>query len=165
MCNLPVCTCNGPPQARYHRSGFITADLVIGPNPADLTSGTAFRIFPIADQYDMQAVHMWCSNAVSEATLELWPSAPIASAEVPKNPGLVQWLALADSKQCAPMVETCLSQLLCQKSDTAVHEAMASPQLCNIIDGLRSDTKTSIISKLAGLPLGFKVLMMRDCLP
>ena len=138
--------------------------MVIGPNPVELTSGTAFRIFPIADQYDMPAVHMWCSSAVSKATLELWPLAPIASSEVPKHPGLVQWLALADAKQCAPMVETCLSQLLCQDSDTAILEAMASPHLCNIIEGLRPETKTSIIRKLAGLPLGFQVLMMHACL-
>ena len=139
--------------------------MVIGPNPVELTSGTAFRIFPIADQYDMPAVHMWCSSAVSKATLELWPSEPIASSEVPQHPGLVQWLAMADAKQCAPLVDTCLSQLLRQESDTAIHEAMASPHLCDIIDGLRSETKTSIIRKLAGLPLGFQVLMMHVCFP
>ena len=133
--------------------------MVIGPNPVELTSGTAFRIFPIADQYDMPAVHMWCSSALSKATLELWPSEPIASSEVPQHPGLVQWLAMADAKQCAPLVDTCLSQLLRQESDTAIHEAMASPHLCDIINGLRSETKTSIIRKLAGLPLGFQVLM------
>ena len=66
---------------------------------------------------------------------------------------------MADAKQCAPLVDTCLSQLLRQESDTAIHEAMASPHLCDIIDGLRSETKTSIIRKLAGLPLGFQVLM------
>ena len=136
------------------------ADLVIGPNPAELTSIAAFRIFPIADQYDIRAVHMWCSKAVDKATLDLWPSAPIASSEVPKHPGLLQWLALADSKQCAPMVETCLSQLLCQESDAAIHEAVASPHLRQLIDSLRPETKTSIICKIAGLPLGFQVLRL-----
>ena len=156
---LPVCIGNGPHRPGYDRSGNVVSDMVIGPNPVELTSGTAFRIFPIADQYDMPAVHMWCSSAVSKATLELWPSEPIASSEVPQHPGLVQWLAMADAKQCAPLVDTCLSQLLRQESDTAIHEAMASPHLCDIIDGLRSETKTSIIRKLAGLPLGFQVLM------
>ena len=100
---------------------------------------------------------MWCSKAVDKAPLDLWPSEPIASSEVPKHPGLVQWLALADSKQCAPLVATCLSQLLCQESDEAIHEAVASPHLRNIINGLRPETKTNIICKMAGLPLGFQV--------
>ena len=105
----------------------------------------------------MRAVHMWCSEAVGKATLDLWPSAPIASSQVSKHPGLIQWLALADSKQCAPLVESCLSQLLCSESDEAIHEAVASPHLRHIIDGLRPQTKTGITSKMAGLPLGFQV--------
>ena len=110
----------------------------------------------------MQLLLKWCKKAVERVQLDLWPSAPIASSQVPKHPGLVQWLALADSKQCAPLVETCLSQLLCQESDEAIHEAVASPHLRQLIDGLRPDTKTSIIFKMAGLPLGFQVneLMM-----
>ena len=107
----------------------------------------------------MRTVLVWCSRAVDKATLDLWPSAPIASSQVPKHPGLVQWLALADSKQCAPMVETCLSQLLSQESDEAIHEAVASPQLRQLIEGLRPETKANIICRLAGLPLGFQVLM------
>ena len=106
----------------------------------------------------MRTVLVWCSSAVvDKAPLDLWPSAPIASSEVPKHPGLIQWLALADSKQCAPLVETCLSQLLCQDSDEAIHEAVVSPHLRSLIDGLRPETKTSIIFKMAGLPLGFQV--------
>ena len=124
----------------------------------------AFRIFPIVDQYDMRVIHMWCSKAVNKVTLDLWPSAPIASSEVPKHPGLIQWLALADSKQCAPLVETCLSQLLCQDSDEAIHEAVASPHLRQLIVGLRPETKDNIIFKMAGLPLGFQVLIILDCL-
>ena len=60
----------------------------------------------------MQLLLKWCKKAVERVQLDLWPSAPIASSQVPKHPGLLQWLALADSKQCAPLVETCLSQLL-----------------------------------------------------
>ena len=123
----------------------------------------AFRIFPIADQYDMRVVHMWCSKAVDKATLDLWPPAPIVSSEVSKHPGLLQWLALADSKQCAPLVESCLSQLLCKESDKAIHEAVASPHLRQLIVGLRPETKDNIIFKMAGLPLGFQVLMMSYC--
>ena len=136
------------------------ADLAIGPSPSKLTSVAAFRIFPIADQYDMRVVNMWCCKAISKATLDLWPSVPIAPSEVPKHPGLLQWLALADSKQCAPMVETCLSQLLSWESDETIHEAAALPPLRQLIDGLRPETKTNIICKMAGLPLGFQVLMV-----
>ena len=100
---------------------------------------------------------MWCTKAVGRATLDLWPSEPIASSQVPKQPGLLQWLALADSKQCDPLVATCLSQLLCPESDEAMLEAVASPHLHQLIDGLRPETKTSIIFKMAGLSLGFQV--------
>ena len=103
---------------------------------------------------------MWCSEAVGKATLDLWPSAPIASSQVSKHPGLIQWLALADSKQCVPLVESCLSQLLCHETNDAIHEAAASPHLRQLIDGLRPETKTSVICKMAGLPLGSQVLMM-----
>ena len=135
------------------------ADLEIGSGPLGLNSETAFRIVPIAHQYDMPLLLKWCNKAIERVQLDLWPSAPIASSQVPEYPGLLQWLALADSKQCAPLVETCLSQLLCQESDEAIHEAVASPHLRQIIDGLRPETKTSIICKMAGLPLGFQVML------
>ena len=108
----------------------------------------------------MQLLLRWCTQAVDRAPLALWPSAPIASSQVSSHPGLLQWLALADSKQCASLVETCMSQLLSQESDAAIHEAAASPHLRQLIDGLRPETKTSIIFKMAGLPLGFQVLLM-----
>ena len=107
----------------------------------------------------MQLLQRLCGQALEKAPLDLWPSEPIASSEVPKHPGLIQWLALADSLQCAPLVESCLSQLLCQESDEAIHEAVASPHLRPLIDGLRPETKTSFICKMAGMPLGFQVLM------
>ena len=139
----------------------LSADLEFGPPPSDLSCEAAFRIYPIAHQYDLQLLLRWCGKAVDRAPLDLWPSAPIASSQVPKHPGLLQWLALADSKQCAPLVETCLSQLLCQDSDKAIHEAVASPHLRQLIDGLRPETKTSIICKMAGLPVGFQVMVMQ----
>ena len=124
----------------------------------------AFRILPIAHQYDMRVILKYTERAFEVASkaapLDLWPSVPIASSQVSKHPGLVQWLALADSKHCAPLVENCLSQLLCQVSDETIHEAVTSPHLRQLIDGLRPETKTSIICKMAGLPLGFQVLMM-----
>ena len=122
-----------------------------------MSSEAAFRIVPIAHHYDMQLLLKWCNKAIERVQLDLWPSAPIASSQVPKHPGLVQWLALADSNQCAPLVETCLSKLLCQESNAAIHEAVASPHLRQLIDGLRLETKMSMLYKLAGLPFGFQV--------
>ena len=134
-------------------------DLGIGPNPLYLSNEASFRVFTIAHQYDMQLLLRWCNEAVNRApmSLELWPSEPIASSQVPKHPGLVQWLALADSKHCTPLVETCLSQLLCQDDGGIVHGVLASPHLRKMMDGLSSDTKTGIMCKMAGLPLGFQV--------
>ena len=96
-------------------------------------------------------------TAASKATpLALWPSAPMASSSVPNHPGLVQWLALADSKQCAPLVESCLMQLLPLDSNDTIRRALASPHLRKLVDGLHSETKTDIMCKMAGLPLGFQ---------
>ena len=92
-------------------------------------------------------------TASKAAPLALWPSAPIASSQVPKHPGLVQWLALADSKQCAPLVESCLSQLLPSDSNDTIRRALASPHLFKLMDCLRSETKTDIMCKMAELPL------------
>ena len=100
---------------------------------------------------------MWCSRAVDKAQLYLWPSTPVASSHVPKYPGLVQWLALADSKHCVPLVESCLSQLLPSDSNNTIRRALTSPHLRKIMDGLHSETKTGIMCKMAGLPLGFQV--------
>ena len=142
-------------------------DLDLGPSLSELSHEVAFRIFPIAHQYDMRIILKYSERAFETASkaalLDLWPSAPITSSEVPKHPGLLQWLALADSKHCAPLVKSCLSQLLCSESDEAIHEAVASPHLRQIIDGLRPETKTSIICKMAGLPLGFQVQAADVC--
>ena len=133
-------------------------DLDIGPGPWELSCETAFRIFPITHQYNMQILLNWCTTAVNkQSPLNLWPSALIASSDVSQHPGLVQWLALADAKQFAPLVETCLSKLLQHDSNDSILGAMASPHLRNLMDGLRSETKTDIMCKLVGLPLGFQV--------
>ena len=59
------------------------ADLGIGPSPLDISSAAAFGIVPIAHQYDMQLLLKWCSKAIERVQLDLWPSEPIASSEVP----------------------------------------------------------------------------------
>ena len=90
--------------------------------------------------------------------LDLWPSEPIASSEVPNHPGLVQCLALADAKQCDTLVQSCLSHLIKPGSFTEnIHGALASPHLDKMMDGLRSETKDKIIRKLVGLQADYKV--------
>ena len=133
-------------------------DLCIGPSPHLLYNKVAFRIFPIAHQYNMRAILNYSERAFERASkaapLALWPSVHIASSQVPKHPGLVQWLALADSKHCTPLVESCLSQLLPSDSNDTIRRALASPHLRKLVDGLHSETKTDIMCKMAGLPLG-----------
>ena len=142
QCDLPDCS----------------IDLYIGPSPSALCNEVAFRIFPIAHQYDMHVVLKYSETALESASkaalLDLWPSTPIASSQVPKHPGLVQWLALADSKQCAPLVESCVSQLLPSDSNDTIRRALASPHLRKLVDGLHSETKTGIMCRMAGLLLG-----------
>ena len=136
---------------------IVPSDLLIGPYPLELSGETAFRIFPIAHQYDMRTLVVWCGKAIDRAQLDLWPSAPIASSQVPEYPGLVQWLALADSLHCVPVVESCLSRLLNRDSDDTIRGVLASPHLRKLMDGLHSETKTGIMCRMAGLPLGFQV--------
>ena len=137
-------------------------DLCIGPSPHLLCNEVAFRIVPIAHQYNMRAILKFSEAAFETAgkaaPLALWPSVPIASSQVPKHPGLIQWLALADSKQCAPLVESCLSQLIPADSNDTIRRALASPHLCKLVDGLHSETKTDIMRKMAGLPLGSQMV-------
>ena len=78
-------------------------------------------------------------GAVEKTKLELWTSQPMASSEVSKNSGLVQWLALAVSEQSDAMVESCLSQLTASGDANAIpiiREALASPLLRPLVDGL-----------------------------
>ena len=136
------------------------ADVAIGPSPSELSQEAAFRIFPIAHQYDLQTVVMWCSQAVGKTKLELWPSHPIASSGVSKHPGFVQWLALADAKRSNAMVDSCLSQLTASRASSGVsiiREALVSPHLRPLMDGLRPETMIKAMSQMAGLPSSFKV--------
>ena len=90
--------------------------------------------------------------------LDLWPPAPIASSEVLNHPGLVQCLALADAKQCDSLVQSCLSQLIKPEgSGKIIRDALTSPHLDKLIDGLRPETKDKVIRGLVGLPGHFKV--------
>jgi len=123
-----------------------------------MTRETAFRIFPIVHQYGMQLMVRCCEEALVRSQLDLWPSDPIASSEVLNHPGLVQCLALADTKQCDSLVQSCLSKLIKPGSVTQhIHGALASPHLGKLMDGLRPDTNRMIIHKLVGLPADFKV--------
>jgi len=139
---------------------FLNTDFNIGPGPNELSPGAAFRILPVAQQYDFGTIQSWCENAFERSQLDLWPSDPIASSEVLDHPGLVQCLALADAKQCDSMVQSCLSQLIkpgSVSSHDTVFDALASPHLDTLIDGLRTETKSEIIRRMAGIPQGYKV--------
>ena len=87
----------------------------------------------------------------------MWPSVLVASSEVLSHPGLVQCLALADAKQCDALVQSCLSQLIKPEGSCDVRNALVSPHLDKLVDGLRPETKDKIIRGLAGLPTNHKV--------
>ena len=134
------------------------ADVFVGPSPTDMSRETAFRIFPIVHQYGMQLMAGWCIKAFEKNLLHLWPHEPIASSEVINQPCLVQCLALADAKQCDPLVQSCLSQLIKpEDSGQTIRDALASPCLNVLIDGLRPETKDKVIRELVNLPGNFKV--------
>ena len=124
-----------------------------------MSQETAITIFPIVHQYSMQVMVDWCMNAIQKSKLDLWPSEPIASSEVLNHPGLVQCLALADAKQCDSLVQSCLSQLI-KPGSSEVRNALVSPHLDKLVDGLRPETKDKIIRGMAGLPAEFKVGIM-----
>ena len=157
-----VCTKNESDQhiLTHTCTPMVITAVLVGPSPAEMSLETAFRIFPIVHQYGMQLMVGCCETAFERSKLDLWPSDPMASSEVPDHPGLVQCLALADAKQCDSMVQSCLSQLIkpgSVSSHDTVFDALASPHLDTLIDGLRSDTKSKIIRRMAGLPEGYKV--------
>ena len=131
-------------------------DVLVGPSPTEMSCKSAFRIFPIVHQYGMHLMVGCCEKAFKREQPGLWPSDPIASSEVPNHPGLVQCLALADAKQCDSLVQSCLSQL-CKQGSSDVLDALASPHLDKLVDGLRPETKDRLIRGMAGLPLNFKV--------
>ena len=135
---------------------FIT-DVKIGPNPMELSPTAAFQILSIAHQYGFGFILSWCQEAFERSRLDLWPSKPIASSEVTNHPGLVQCLALADAKQCDSMVQSCLSQLIKPGADKTIRDALSSSHLYKMMDGLRSETKTDILCRMAGLPKNHKV--------
>ena len=133
-------------------------DIRVGPGPSDLKPSTAFRLFPIAHQYDLRLIQEWCTEAVGAAQpIPLWPSSePVTSASVPHQPGLVQWLALADQKHCEELVGSCVTQLTSLNGDV-MRQALVSRHMGPLVDGLSSDTKSDIIWRLVGLPLSIKV--------
>ena len=174
-----------------------------------MSNDTAFRIYPIIDQYGMETMIAFAeeafeatitaairageaasmakeaarladdaskadAEAASEAASEaataahdlspraLWPSAPIASSQVHKHPGLIQWLALASQLHRNSLVGTCLSHLF-RLPDGTIQGVLASPHLRGLMRKLDSETMFNIMCKQAGLPLGFEVVTT-DCL-
>ena len=143
------------------------ADVAIGLSPTELSHETAFRIFPIADQYSLQTILMWCSKAVGKTKLELWSPQPASSSDMAKHPGWVQWLASADEKHNDTLVESCLSHLPVSGDSksiiptiTTIRQALASPHLRPLMDGLRPETMIKALSHMVGLPPDFKVGLM-----
>ena len=136
------------------------SDVAIGPSPSELIHEAAFRIFPSAHQYGMKTILMWCKKALEKAKLELWPSQPIASADVPMHSGWVQWLALSYEKQSDTLVESCLSQLTAASGDSNVvlmiRKVLTSPHLRPLMEGLRPETMINVMRKMAGLPPDFQ---------
>ena len=117
-----------------------------------MSKEAAFRIFPIVHKYGMDLMVACCEKAFEREQLDLWPSQPILSSEVANHPGLVQCLALADARQCDTMVQSCLSKLIKQPgADDTIRDALSSPHLYKLMDGLRSETKTNIMCRMAGL--------------
>ena len=109
-----------------------------------------------------------CAKSFEGGGMTLWPSEPIASSEVPHHPGLVQCLALADSKQCDAMVQSCLSHLI--KPGAApgdiIYEALTSSDLGRLFDGLRSETKSAVIRSIVGHRTDFQVNVVHNiCKP
>ena len=151
----------------FHKCGLMLCfpDIKLGPSPSELSPRLAIRILPIAQQYDFCSIQSWCEEAFQRSQLDLWPSDPIASSEVLNHPGLVQCLALADAKQCDTVVQSCLSQLIKPGADETIRGALASPYLYKMMDGLRSETKTHIICRMAGLPKNHKVRTPVLCIP
>ena len=94
---------------------------------------------------------MCCEKAFERGQPDLWPSEPIASAKVVHHPGLIQCLALADDKHRDSIVQSCLSKLIKPGGDDTIRDALSSPHLYKLMDGLRSETKTDIMCRMAGI--------------
>ena len=87
----------------------------------------------------------------------MWPSSQlVASASIPDQPGLVQWLALADQRHYEELVGSYATQLTASNSDL-MRQALVFRHLGPLVEGLSSETKSDIIWKMAGLPLSIKV--------
>ena len=131
----------------------------IGPSPLELSPPVAFRILPIAHQYELQTVLRWCQQAAQRQTLPLWPPSstqPVALDTVPHQPGLVQWLALAEQRHCDELIGSCVTQLTAFNGDF-MRQALVSRHLGPMVDGLSSETKSDLLWNMSGLPLSIKV--------
>ena len=128
----------------------------IGPNPSDLLPSIAFRILPIAHQYGLQMILKWCHQAAQRESMILWPPTSIATDAVPLQPGLVQWLAMADQRHCEELVGSCVAQLTASNGDI-MRRALVSRHLGPMVDELSSETKSALLWRMTGLPQSLKV--------
>jgi hypothetical protein len=70
-------------------------------------------------------------------------------------------LALADAKQYDSIVDSCLAQLTASdasKNTPLIREALASPTLSPMMEGLRPETMIEAMRLMAGLPLNKVVI-------
>ena len=74
--------------------------------------------------------------------------------QYPNQPGLVQWLSLADQRHCEELVGSRVTQLTASNGDVMRH-ALVSRHLGPLVD---SGLKPDIIWRMAGLPLSLKVI-------
>ena len=143
--------------ANHISSSHGYSDVEVGPSPSEISVQSAFRIFPIAHQYELKTILNICIKTVAKSKLDLWPSERIALSEVPRHPGLVQWLALTDAKKCDALVDSCLAQLTARSDDTkgmpVLREALASPSLSPMLEGLRLETLIKAMRLMVGLSL------------
>ena len=141
------------------------------------SSTLAFRLFPIAHKYEMPGILRWCTQAVVSARTIPFRSGPssVFSPSPPPQPegginfapDLFQWLAAADERNFAPIVDACLERLrqaVPSGGATAVREALCCVKQGALIEGLRTETKARLMYPMAGLPPhGHKVRFQYVC--
>lgn len=75
------------------------------------------------------------------------------------DPGLFDWLALADAKQLTPLVDSCLSHLSgAAEAGAVVRSALAWPHSRSCLERLCSETMMELLNVTTGLPASFRVM-------
>jgi hypothetical protein len=84
-------------------------------DPPKLPITLAFLVLPIAQQYGMHKVLQLCIRAVEQqASLPLEQDQKTSNSDSSgsdQDPTLFEWLALADARQCTPLINIVLSHL------------------------------------------------------